>query len=179
VDPYIGQIEAFPYTFAPQNWALCAGQLLPIAQNQALFALIGTQFGGDGITTFALPDLQGRLSVGFGNGQGLTPRVIGETGGEEQHALILAEVPGPHSHAINAVVNGVAGGTDVPGSTTLLASGYSTQAGTPPVNIYGTGGAAIPMGTLATAGGQAHDNRMPFLVLNYCIALAGVFPSRN
>ena len=180
MEPYLGQIEAFPYNFAPNGWALCAGQLLPISQNQALFSLLGTNFGGNGTTTFALPDLRGRQAMGDGNGPGLSPRQLGQAGGEEAHTLAMAEMSGTHTHTLNAAVNGVAGGTNLPGAGVTLASGYAAEAGSPAVNIYGpAGGAAVAMGPLASAGGQPHENRMPFLGLTYCIALNGIFPSRN
>ena len=178
--PFLGDIEAFSFNFAPKGWAICAGQLLPINQNQALFSLLGTTFGGDGRTTFALPDLRGRIANGAGQGQGLAPYALGQTGGQESHTLTLNEMPaGGHTHAIAAVNNGATGGTNVPGPAVTLASGYSSQTGSPTVNIYGPAPPTIAMGALAPTGGQAHENRMPFLALNYCIALQGVFPSRN
>src|SRR5271165_2310374 len=101
-EPFISQIEAFPFTFAPKGWAFCAGQLLPISQYQALFALIGTYYGGNGTTNFALPDLRGRVANAFGRGPGLSPYNLGQTGGEETHTLTVAETP-THNHPINAV----------------------------------------------------------------------------
>ena len=177
-EPFLSQIEAFPYNFAPKGWAFCAGQLLPINQNQALFALLGTTFGGDGIRTFALPDLRGRLANGFGQGAGLANYTLGQRGGEEAHTLTAAETP-PHSHLVNAVKNGTAGGTSTPGGAVTLGEGYSNEAGSPTVNIYSSAAPTIAMGSLAPTGGQPHENRMPYLTLNYCIALQGVFPSQN
>lgn len=175
--PYLGQIEAFAFTYAPQGWAICAGQLLPIAQNQALFALIGTTYGGDGTTTFQLPDLRGRVAIAQGTGPGLSSFPLGQRGGEEQHTLVLSEMAaGSHSHAVNAVNNGTSGGTNVPGSGVTIGSAY--QATGVPANVYGSG-SPVAMGSLGTSGGQAHENRMPFLTLTYCIALQGIFPSRN
>src|SRR5208283_4659416 len=102
-EPYLGEIEAFSFNFAPKGWALCAGQLLPINQNQALFALLGTTFGGNGISTFALPDLRGRVANAFGQGTGLANYALGQTGGEESHTLAVNEMPaGGHSHAVAA-----------------------------------------------------------------------------
>src|SRR5271155_1078312 len=113
--PFIGQIEAFGFNFAPKNWAFCAGQLLPINQNTALFSLLGTTYGGNGTTTFALPDLRGRIANAFGQGQGLAPYQLGQAAGEEFHTLALAEMAaGGHTHAINATNNGTASGTNVP-----------------------------------------------------------------
>lgn len=176
--PFLGEIEAFSFSFAPQGWALCAGQLLPINQNQALFALLGTTFGGDGVQNFALPDLRGRVANAFGQGPGLQNYSLGQSGGQETLTLTVGETP-THSHTIPAVNNGQSGGTNVPGGGVILASGYSSDTGSPPVNIYSTAAPMVPMGSLGTTGGQAHENRMPFLGLTYCIALQGILPSRN
>jgi microcystin-dependent protein len=178
MQPFLGQIEAFAFNFAPKGWVQCAGQLLPIAQYQALFSLLGTTYGGNGVANFALPDLRGRVGAGAGSGPGLTPRTLGTVAGEETHTLLIAEVP-PHTHLLNAVVNGTSGGTPVPGPGVLLASGYSSETGSPATNVYGSGGTAVAMGALATTGGGPHENRMPSLVLNYCMAMQGVFPSPN
>ena len=179
-EPYLGEIEAFPLNFAPKGWAFCAGQLLPINQNQALFALLGTTFGGNGTTTFALPDLRGRIATAFGQGPGLAPYTLGQTGGQESHTLTLNEMPaGGHSHAVAATNNGATGGTNVPSPAVTLGSGYSSHKGSPAVNVYSSAAPTIAMGSLAPVGGQPHENRMPFLALNYCIALQGIFPSRN
>jgi microcystin-dependent protein len=177
-EPYISQIEAFPFGFAPKGWALCAGQLLPINQNQALFALIGTYYGGNGTTNFALPDLRGRLAPAIGQGGGLSPYVVGQQGGEETHTLTVQETPA-HMQTVNADNNGTTGGSNVPSNAVVLGSGYANHAGSPAVNIYSSAPPTIAMGSLGTAGGQAHENHMPFLALNYCIALSGVFPSQN
>jgi microcystin-dependent protein len=176
--PFLSQIEAFPFNFPPKGWAFCAGQLLPIAQNQALFALLGTTFGGDGRTNFALPDLRGRLANGFGQGSGVANYTLGQRGGEETHTLTGTETP-LHSHLINADNNGTTGGTSTPGSGVTLGAGYANEAGSPAVNIYSSAAPTIAMGSLGSTGGQPHENRMPFLALNYCIALQGVFPSQN
>lgn len=173
--------EAFGFDFAPRGWALCAGQTLSIAQNQALFALLGTTFGGNGMTTFNLPDLRGRVGVGFGQGPGLSPYDLGAAGGEEAHQLVSGEVPS-HSHAVNAVRSGQANGTNIPASNVLMGSGYALEASNPVENIYSSAAPSVAMGAgaVGTAGGNAaHENRMPFLTINYCIALMGVFPSRN
>jgi len=178
--PFLGQVEAFAFNFAPKGWALCAGQILPINQNQALFSLLGTTYGGNGTTTFQLPDLRGRVANAFGQGQGLGNYSLGQTGGQESHTLILNEMPaGGHTHSISGTNNGAASGTNVPSAAVTLGSGYSSEAGSPPVNIYSSAAPTIAMGSLAPTGGQPHENRMPFLALNYCIALQGIFPSRN
>jgi microcystin-dependent protein len=179
--PFLGEIEAFAFNFPPKNWALCAGQLMPINQNQALFSLLGTTYGGDGIRTFALPDLRGRIGNGFGQWPGLQLYNLGQTGGEESHTLVLGEMTaGGHTHTINATNNGTTGGTNVPSAAVTLGAGYSSPSGSPvAMNIYSSAAPTIAMGSLAPTGGQPHDNRMPFLGLNYCIALQGIFPSRS
>lgn len=175
-EPFLAMIEAFSFGFAPKGWALCAGQLLPINQNQALFSLLGTTYGGDGRTTFALPDLGGRVAMGVGNGF-----TLGQFDGEETHTLTIAELP-QHVHPANAVVNGTVNGTNLPGATEFLASAYTSQIGSPLVPLYSTDAPsqALSPNAIGGAGGsQPHENLMPFLVLNYCIALQGVFPTQN
>ena len=162
--PYLGEIRTFSFGFPPKGWAACNGQLLPINQNQALFALLGTQYGGDGVATFALPNLQGRVPWGFASS---FPQ--GTKAGEETHALTVAEMP-EHTHQANASAS-------TPSLISPQGGAWTTQT----ANAY----AATPDSTLAavavgTAGGsQAHENRPPFLVVNFCIALQGIFPSRN
>ena len=178
--PYLSMIEAFGFNFAPRGWAFCAGQSLAIAQNQALFALLGTTFGGNGTTTFNLPDLRGRLALGFGQGSGLSPYALGAAGGEEAHQLVASEVP-PHAHTLNAVNNGQANGTNIPSASVMMGSGYGMEANNPVENIYSNATPSIAMaaGAVGVTGGTPHENRMPFLTINYCIALQGIFPSRN
>ncbi|HUC12092.1 MAG TPA: tail fiber protein [Stellaceae bacterium] len=180
-DTYISMIEAFGFSFAPRGWAICAGQTLPINQYQALFALLGTTFGGDGQRTFNLPDLRGRLALAFGQGTGLSNYSLGAAGGQETHTLTTNEVPG-HNHSLNARNNGQANGTNIPGGAVSMGSGYAIEANNPVENIYSSDAPTIAMGSasVGSAGGnQPHENRMPFLTINYCIALQGIFPSRN
>jgi microcystin-dependent protein len=178
--PFIGEIKIVSFNFAPKGWALCNGQLLPINQNQPLFSLFGTMYGGDGRVNFALPNLQGRVPVGVGGG---SFTVQGQVSGEANHTLNISEMP-QHNHTLmtkNAKPD-LSGG-NLPGSgNKVTAQGLSTSSGTPPVNIYGTGGPSATMGpsSMTNAGGsQPHENRQPFLTLNMCVALQGIFPSRN
>lgn len=181
--PYVGEIEIFGFGFAPRGWAFCAGQTLSIQQNQALFSLLGTTYGGNGTTNFMLPDLRGRLAMGQGNGQGLTPRVIGETSGETNHTLTLTETPA-HTHSLNAIQNIGTGDVNVPGPTVVLSqtTGKASN-GTPlTVNLYAADtnpSQAFASAAVGSIGGQPHNNLMPYLALNFCIALSGVYPSRN
>jgi microcystin-dependent protein len=182
--PYLGEIEIFAFGFAPKGWAICAGQTLPINQNQALFALLGTTYGGNGTTTFNLPDLRGRLPMGQGNGNGLTQRSIGETGGEPSHTLLLTETPS-HNHGLAAAANvNVSTDVDTPSPTVVLSqtTGRKSDGSSLTVNLYAAdpnpGQAMAPVSVGAT-GGQPHANLMPFLALNFCIAMSGIFPSRN
>src|SRR5271157_3036183 len=152
-EPFLGEIEAFSFGFAPQGWALCAGQLLPINQNTALFSLLGTTYGGNGTTDFALPDLRGRIANGWGQGPGLAPYNLGQTGGEELHTLQLTEMQsGGHTHTVTARNNGATGGTNVPSDAVTLGSGYASETGSPAVNIYSSAAPTIAMGSLGPAG---------------------------
>ena len=179
---FVGEIQLFGFGFAPKGWALCNGQLLSITQNTALFALLGTTFGGNGVSTFALPDLRSKLPMGQGNGPGLTPRVLGQTFGEETHTLLVSENPA-HTHLVNAISNPTtANNTDVPGPTQFLAQTTTTGAGVGTANLYVPDNQpASPMSAAAVGitGGQPHSNLMPLLTVNFCIALTGIFPSRN
>jgi microcystin-dependent protein len=170
-EPFIAEIRIFGFNFAPRNWAFCNGQILPIAQNTALFSLVGTMYGGNGQTTFALPNLQARAPMGTGQGPGLSNRSTGENGGQEAVTLIASEMPA-HGHAIQCN-SGNANSQSAAG--TFLA----TEIG--PATMYSSGGgagmAADALG--ASGGGQPHPNMQPFLTLNFCIALLGIFPSRN
>ena len=183
-EPYLGQIEIFAFGFAPRGWALCAGQILPINQNQALFSLLGTNFGGDGVTTFALPDLRGRVPMGQGNGAGLASRTIGQKAGEENHTLSAAETP-THTHPVRVISNPVIStNTTQPGPGVVLAQTAGVDKGNSPfaVNLYAQDSApsqAMSGAAIGATGGQPHPNLMPYLTCNLCIALQGVFPSRN
>lgn len=176
--PFVSQIMLVPYTFAPVNWALCQGQLLPISQNTALFSLLGTNFGGDGKSTFALPNLQGCIPVGFGQGNGLSEYDLGQSGGEVSTTLLSSEMPG-HSHATPAILANTARGTLAAPATnaTIGATGRGVQ----PVNI--ASGSVVPMGYpgLSTSGSSfPHNNLMPYLALNYIICLfSNNFPPRQ
>jgi microcystin-dependent protein len=172
-DQFVSEIRMFAGNFAPTGWALCNGQLLPISQNTALFALLGTNFGGNGTSTFGLPNLQGSVPMAFGNGAGLTPRVIGETGGETGVTLLQTQMP-QHSHAAQASTSG---GTDSPAS----AAWGESKLGKTPMNVYAASGSNVTMNpaALSTAGGNLpHNNLPPYLGLTFIIALQGIFPSR-
>ena len=163
-EPFLSEIRIFSFGFAPKGWALCNGQLLPINQNQALFALLGTTYGGDGINNFALPNLQGRMPIQ--EGAGFT---LGQAGGEQAHTLLYAEMP-QHSHpatASSAPANagGAPGNFWANGNQPAYASTANTQLSAAVVNSLG--------------GNQPHENMPPYLVLNFCIALTGIFPSQN
>jgi microcystin-dependent protein len=167
---FIGSIIITGFNFAPKGFALCNGQILPINQNTALFALLGTTYGGDGRTTFALPDLRGRAPIHFGQGLRPLPYVQGESGGEETVTLTIPQMPN-HSHIAMA-------------STAPAATGNAAGASwaRPRVLLYSASAPSTPMGStaLSTVGGsQPHDNLKPYLVVSYAIALQGIFPSRN
>jgi microcystin-dependent protein len=167
--PYVGEIRMFGGNFAPEGWALCQGQLLAISENEALFQLIGTTYGGDGQTTFALPDLQSRLPVHQGTGPSGTTFPIGQMGGVETVTLTVQQIP-VHSHALAATAG--AGSTTNPAGN-LLARGGSTY-------IQGDPDAALNPATVAPAGGsQPHDNLQPYLCINFIISLFGVFPQQT
>jgi microcystin-dependent protein len=177
--PFMGQIEIFSFNFAPKGWVQCNGQFLPINQNQALFSLLGTMYGGNGQTTFALPDLRGRTPISMGQ------NTIGSAGGSEFVTLNTSTMA-THNHAMNADATTPAANQPTPGAAGSSvfgnANGTTTPAGTFTVAIYNPGspnGALNPAVMGNTGGSQAHENRMPYLVLNLCIALQGIFPSRN
>lgn len=164
-EPFLSEIRIMSFVFAPKGWALANGQLLPINQNQGLFALLGTTFGGDGRVNFALPDLRGRVPIHVGSGH-----TLGERGGEQAHAVSIAELP-THTHVVNA--NGSPATTNTPSNTLLLAGSTGDNAWGPASNLQ----AMAPGAVLAVGGSQAHLNMQPFSTLSFCIALQGIFPS--
>ena len=179
MNPFIGQILMVGFNFAPIGWALCNGQLLSIAQNTALFSLLGTTYGGDGVSTFALPNLQSRVPVHQGQGSGLSPYVIGSVGGTENVTLLATQMPS-HNHLIN--VNNTPGTAPDP-TRNIQAEAATGDPRNPTLIPQFT--AAAPTGTMApttvsmAGGGQPHPNIQPYLTINFIIALQGIFPSRN
>jgi microcystin-dependent protein len=170
-EPFLGEIRIVPFNFAPNEWAFCNGQLLPISQYTALFSLLGTFYGGDGRSNFALPNLQGMTPRGMGTGAGLDPVEIGETGGVAEVTLLATEMP-PHTHTANC--NAGMGDQYAPAMNF-----WATDAGGN--NEYGgVANGAMASAAIGSAGSsQPHNNLQPYLVLNFIIALAGIFPSRN
>lgn len=174
-EPFIGQIQTFAFNFAPVNWATCSGQILAITQNTALFSLIGTTYGGNGTTTFQLPDLQGRVMIHQGTGPGLPTFVMGEVAGSPQQTLLLSNMPA-HNHALN--VSNQPATTDQPSGAVLA---QAADSGLNPINVYGpTPNATMNQAAIGISGGsQPFSIMQPFLTINICIALSGVFPSRG
>lgn len=172
-DQFVGELRLVGFNFAPVGWAQAAGQILPISRNTALFSLLGTMYGGDGKSNFALPNLQGNVALGAGQGPGLTQYVQGETGGTQNVTLLTQETP-PHGHTFNA--DGRDASTPTPGNNVLAKT-------TANVLVYAkAGGTAVQLNPsfLAPFGGsQPHNNMMPYLTLNWVIALAGIFPARG
>ena len=169
-DPFVAEIRIFPFNFAPTGWAFCDGQLLPLSQNTALFSLLGTVYGGDGKSTFALPDLQGSAAMHPGQGQGLSLRDLGEIGGAETVTLLISEIPF-HNHTVAA---SQAEALQRLPATLLPAQGVG-------IGMYAAPGATTllaPQATTPAGGGLPHNNMQAYLTLTFCIALQGVFPSR-
>jgi microcystin-dependent protein len=172
MDPFVAEIRIFPFNFAPTGWALCDGQILPLSQNTALFSLLGTTYGGDGKSNFALPDLQGRAPMQPGQGPGLSLQDLGETGGSETVSLLESEIPS-HSHTFRVGIDNADQPAPSPvRSVTRSNGGFAWN---PTFNA-----SAMSPNALAPAGGdQPHNNMQPYLTLNFCIALQGVFPPRT
>jgi microcystin-dependent protein len=172
-EPFLGQVIAAGFNFAPVGWALCDGSLLPISQYTALFQLLGTTFGGDGVSNFGLPDLRGRAALGMGQGSGLQPYLQGQIGGVESVTLIANQFAN-HTHALQAAATST---TAAPGSSVVFGT---PEAATPIYAPSGTG-ATLASSTVSTAAGsgQPHENRQPSLTINYIIALFGIFPSQG
>ncbi len=174
-DPFVAEIRIFPFNFAPKGWAFCDGQILPISQNTALFSLLGTVYGGDGKSTFALPDLQGSVPMHPGQGPGLSLFDLGQIGGAETITLLVSEMP-VHAHAVGRALN--AEGNSITPVNSVWAQ---APAGRGAAALYKEG---APTGQVnvnslnITGGGLPHNNMQPYLTLNYCIALQGVFPQR-
>jgi microcystin-dependent protein len=172
MDPFVAEIRIFPFNFAPKGWAFCDGQILPLSQNTALFSLLGTTYGGDGKSNFALPNMQGNVPMHPGQGPGLSLHDLGETGGSETVTLLESEIPA-HSHSMTA--SQADAGARVP-TGQLLAAGIGG------ISAFAAPGTLTPMSDNAVtpAGGdQPHNNMQPYLTLNFCIALQGVYPPRT
>jgi microcystin-dependent protein len=170
-DPFMGEIRLFAGSFAPVNWAFCNGQLLPISENDALFTLIGTTYGGDGQETFALPNLQSRVPIHVGQGPGLTNRIIAETVGVESVTLTSQQMP-VHNHAALATATGQQSSPE----GAMFATPVSTQSGVNPYLVAAPGVAINPQTIQPVGGSQPHDNMQPYLCISYIIALYGIFP---
>jgi microcystin-dependent protein len=187
-DVFVGQILLLPFNFPPKNFALCAGQLLPISQNTALFSLLGTMYGGNGTSNFALPNLQGKVPLGFGQGPGLSSYDQGQTGGSDAVTLVVGQLP-VHSHPVDVSAltstakcsTGAANQSTPVGNVAAvepLAGDATYSAVAPDANMRSGAIALSGMSAANTGGGLPHNNLQPYLTMNYCIALAGIFPSR-
>lgn len=180
MDQFIGEIRVFPYNFAPRGWALCNGQLMPISSNTALFSIVGTVYGGDGRTTFALPNLMGRVVPGVGRGPGLSVWDPGQIEGENQVTLLQTEMPA-HNHMLTALNTN--GATGTPDESSFLAKDVRGGGGT--VNYMNNSEGLAPDTMMSpvvvspNGGNQAHENRQPYLAMSFCIAVEGIFPARN
>lgn len=179
MEPFLGQIMMVGFNFAPRGWAFCNGQLLAISQNTALFSLLGTTYGGDGRTTFALPDLRGRCAVGMGQGPGLSNYSQGEMGGQENVTLIQTQMP-THTHTLGA--SSSVGAVSDPSGAVIANNQVTIERGkTVPASAFNPGPANATMNpqAISPAGGnQPHENRQPYIAMNYIIALEGIFPPR-
>jgi microcystin-dependent protein len=173
MDPFVAEIRIFPFNFPPKGWAFCDGQIIPISQNTALFSLLGTTYGGDGKSTFALPNLQGNAPMHPGQGPGLSLHDLGETSGSDTITLLQSEMPS-HNHALQATGQGAL--QSVPGTGSVLAHSNGVFAY---VNATSNLVNMDPNALAPSGGDQPHNNLMPYLTLNFCIALQGVFPPRT
>lgn len=172
MDPFVAEIRIFPFNFAPRGWAWCDGQLMPLSQNTALFSLLGTTYGGNGKSNFALPDLQGRAPMHPGQGPGLSLHDLGETGGSETVTLLESEIPS-HSHALRA--NNTLSESGLPAGNSIGRQSFNLFQTTTNANLT-----IMAPQSLAPAGGDApHNNMQPYLTFYFCIALQGVFPPRT
>ncbi len=177
IDMYISAIAIWGCNFAPRNWAFCNGQIISIASNTALFSLLGTTFGGDGRTTFALPNMQSRIPLGMGQGPGLSPYVLGELGGEPSHTLVTAEMPA-HTHSL--VVNNTAASVQVPVNGSTIAAATDVNGDGQMLYNAVAPNTALSTSTIGfTGGSQPHPNDQPYLALNFCICTFGAFPPRS
>lgn len=172
MEPFIGQIQAFAFNFVPRGWLACAGQTLDIASHTALFSLLGTQYGGDGRTTFKLPDLRGRVLINQGTAPGLSPYICGEMGGIEEVTLSSAQIPS-HTHSVSCSSDN--------GNVTSPVNAFPAAEAAPGVDIWNSSSNSHMNAYMisSTGGGLAHENRQPFMVVNWCIAIEGIFPSRS
>lgn len=172
-DPFVAEIRIFPFNFSPRGWAFCDGQLLPLSQNTALFSLLGTNYGGDGKSTFALPNLQGSVPIQSGQGAGLSPFDLGQQGGSQTVTLLISEMPA-HNHLVQASPYPADYPLPAPDTVLCQAAGdasYSTQT---------TPSAVMAYQSLSISGGNLpHNNLMPYLTLNFCIAIQGIYPPRG
>ena len=171
MDPFVAEVRIFPFNFAPKGWAFCNGQILPLSQNTALFSLLGTTYGGDGKSNFALPNMQGNAPMHPGQGPGLSLHDLGEMSGSQTVTLLDSEIPS-HNHTLNSSSL----------NSTLTAPALVSTGRGNPTSVYATGGALVPMSNNAivpAGGNQPHNNMMPYLTLNFCIALQGVYPPRT
>ena len=177
--PFVGQIQQVPYTFAPTGWALCTGQLLPISQNTALFSLLGTMYGGDGKSTFALPNLQGNMAIHTDQYVGFGQFNLGQAGGEQTVTLLQSEMP-THTHTVSVTAS--VGHLSSPGVVGQAGANVLSSLARGKPGAYGAVASQVPMngaGTAIAGGSQPHNNMMPYLTLNYIIALVGVYPPRT
>ncbi len=181
-EPFIGEIRMFGFSFAPQGWAACNGALMSISQNTALFSILGTSYGGDGVTTFGLPNLLNTVVIGTGQGPGLTPRTVGEVVGEGAVTLSVQTIP-QHDHSVNGRGTSAPSLTAAPAADSLLSRAFTLATPVRSSQMYSSVDAVdttlSPSAIGITGTSQPHENRQPFLAINYCISLQGIFPPRG